>query len=252
MLEQITPLIMTRDEEANLERTLRQLEWARDVVVVDSLSTDATPQIARRFPNVRFFSRQIDTIADQWNFGLAQVRTPWALALDADHFVPPEFVHELSHLTPARETSAYRASFRYAVHGKPLRASLYPPREALLRRDRCSFWQDGHTQRVRVEGHTGELRNPLIHDDRKDFGRFVERQRRYMRLEANKLRMADPRTLNFAGRVRKLIVVAPFAVVVQTLFAKGLIFDGWAGLRYTWERFVAEAMLSLELMRRYR
>lgn len=249
MLDQITPLIMTRDEEANLERTLRQLEWARDVVVVDSLSTDATPDIARRFPNVRFFSRRIDTIADQWAFGLAQVQTPWALALDADYFVPPEFARELSHLTPPPGTAAYRASFRYAIDGKPLRASLYPAREVLLHRDRCSFWQDGHTQRVRVDGQTDELRNPLVHDDRKDFRRFLERQRRYMRLEAAKLRAADPRTLNLASRIRKLIVVAPFAIVLQTLFAKGVIFDGWSGLRYTWERFVAEVMLSWELLK---
>jgi glycosyltransferase involved in cell wall biosynthesis len=250
MLEHITPVIMTRDEEANLERTLGQLAWARDVVVVDSFSVDATPDIARRFPNVRFFQREIDTIAAQWNFGLAQTATPWALALDADYFVPSEFAAELARLAPPPGTHAYRAPFRYAVGGKPLRASLYPAREVLLHRDHCSFWQDGHTQRVRVDGRTDDLQTALIHDDRKSFRRFLERQRRYMRLEAEKLRTADPRTLNLGARLRKLIVVAPFAVVVQTLFVQGLILDGGAGLRYAWERFVAELMLSRELLRR--
>jgi glycosyltransferase involved in cell wall biosynthesis len=250
MLDLITPLILTRDEEANIERTLRQLEWARDVVVVDSLSTDATVEIARRFPNVRVFSRELDSLAGQCNFALAQIRTPWALALDADFFVPGAFVDELATLVPPPGTHAYRASFRYAIHGKPLRGSLYPPREALLHREHCTFWQDGHAHRVRVDGATGELRTPLIHDDRKDFRRFLERQRRYMRQEAAKLRAADPRTLNLAGRIRKLIVVAPFAVVVHTLFVKGLILDGRAGWWYAWERFVAEWMLSAELMKR--
>jgi hypothetical protein len=249
-LLQVTPVIMTRDEEPNIERTLRQLDWARDVVVVDSFSKDATPDIARRFPNVRLFYREIDTIADQWNFGLAQIDTPWALALDADYFVPADFVDELARLAPPPGTHAYNASFRYAVGGKPLRASLYPPREVLLHREHCVFWQDGHTQRVRVDGITGELHRSLIHDDRKNFARFVERQQRYMRLEAAKLRAADPRTLNLASRIRKLIVVAPFAVLVHTLFVKGLLLDGVAGMRYTWERFVAELMLSRELLRR--
>ena len=85
--------------------------------------------------------------------------------------------------------------------------------------------------------------------DRKPFSRFVERQRRYMRDEAEKLRHVNPRALNVAGRVRKLIVVAPFAVLVHTLFVKGLILDGKAGLRYAWERFVAELILSRELVR---
>jgi hypothetical protein len=48
--------------------------------------------------------------------------------------------------------------------------------------------------------------------------------------------------------VRKLIFVAPFAVVVHSLFVKGLILEGRPGLRYAWERFVAELFLSRELL----
>jgi hypothetical protein len=47
-----------------------------------------------------------------------------------------------------------------------------------------------------------------------------------------------------------LIVIAPFAVVFHTLFVKGLILDGVAGWKYTWERFVAEVILSREMLRR--
>ena len=83
-----------------------------------------------------------------------------------------------------------------------------------------------------------------------DLARFVDRQKRYMREEAEKLRQANPLSLTAAGRVRKLIVIAPFAVVFHTLFVKGLILDGVAGWKYTWERFVAELILSRELLRR--
>lgn len=250
MLDTITPVIMTRDEEANIERTLRQVEWARDVVVVDSFSKDATPEIVRRFPNVRLFYREIDTIAGQWNFGLAQVTTPWALALDADYFAPAAFTAELSRLAPPPGTHAYRAAFRYAVGGKTLRASLYPPREVLLHRQHCEFWQDGHTQRVRVDGAVGELATPLIHDDRKPLSRFVDRQKKYMREEARKIKSTSWTELGFSGRIRRLRVVAPFAVFVDTLFRKGLFLDGRAGLRYVFERTLAEIILSIELFKR--
>ena len=53
MLDQITPLILTLDEEANIERVLSRLKWARDVVVLDSGSTDATRSLLANFPNVR-------------------------------------------------------------------------------------------------------------------------------------------------------------------------------------------------------
>lgn len=249
MLDRITPLILTRDEEANIARTLEQLRWAGEVVLVDSFSGDATVEIARRFPNVRVVQREFDDHARQWTFGLQQVRTPWLLALDADYFLPAAFVRELETLEPG-SIRGFRASFRYAVGGKPLRASLYPPRIVLAATPHATFWQDGHTQRMAVDGDVGDLREPIIHDDRKDFRSFVARQKRYMASEAEMLRLRDPRSLGVVGRVRKLIVVAPLAVLAHTLLVKGLILDGPAGWRYAWERFVAELILSRELLRR--
>lgn len=250
MLDQITPVILTRDEEANIERTLAQLEWAREVVIVDSYSTDATVGIARRSPNVRVLQREMDSLAGQSNFGIQQATTPWVLLLDADYFLPPDFVRELRSLEPPSNVRAYRAAFTYAVNGRPLRGSLYPKRIVLLHREHAKVWQDGHAHRVLADGDVADLDAKIIHDDRKSFARFLERQQRYMREEAEKLRHADPRALSTSGRIRKLVVVAPLAVLFQTLFVKGLILDGVAGLHYAWERFVAELILSRELMRR--
>jgi glycosyltransferase involved in cell wall biosynthesis len=243
----ITPLILTRNEEANIGRTLAQLAWAHEIVVIDSMSTDATIAIARSFPNVRIVERPFDDLASQWNFGAAQVATPWILGLDADYFVPASFANELRELEPLPSVAAYSADFTYAVRGRPLRASLYPRRPVLFRRDRVSFFMDGHTHRARIDGECRTLREKLIHDDRKPFSRFVERQRAYMRDEAAKIRRGEG--LNWAGRIRKLRVVAPFAVLVHTLFGRRLILDGIPGLHYTWERFVAEVILSIELMK---
>ena len=250
MLDHITPLILTKNEEVNIERTLRQLGWAHEVVVVDNLSTDTTVAIARTFPNVRVEQRAFTTLAEQQQFGVSQVRTPWLLTLDADYFVPDDFVAELAALQPPPAVSAYLAQFIYAIRGRRLRASLYPPREVLLRTSAVTYWQDGHTQRATIDGETAPLTARLIHDDRKSFRRFVDRQRRYMRQEAYKLRTAPPHTLNLPARIRKLIVIAPLAAPLHALFVRRTILDGWAGLYYAFERFVAEVILSQELLRR--
>jgi len=247
MLDRVTPVILTRDEEPNIGRTLERLAWAAEVIVCDSGSTDATLAVARRFPNVRVVERALDTLADQWTFAVDQTKSDWVLTLDADYIVPQAFVDEMSHLDAGAD--GYEASFIYAIDGRPLRATLYTPRAVLLRRDRATFYMDGHTQRVRVDGRVVPLRERIVHDDRKSMRNFIARQRRYMRDEAAKLRTADPRTLNAAARVRRLRVVAPFVVVPYLLFAKGLVLDGRAGLRYVLERFLAEAMLSVALFR---
>jgi glycosyltransferase involved in cell wall biosynthesis len=249
MLDRITPLLLTRDEEANIGRTLAQLAWAKEVVVVDSLSTDRTLEIAKQFPNVRVVSRPFDTHAAQWTFGTEQVSTPWTLTLDADYFVSEDFVRELASLEPPPDVAGYEARFIYAIGGNPLRAALYPPRAVLLRLGAFEIWQDGHTQRVRVHGRTERLGTALIHDDRKDLRRFLHRQRNYMRKEAAKVRATPWSALPAQGRIRKLRIVAPFATLFYTLFVKRAILDGGAGLRYTFERFLAECVLSLELFR---
>ena len=250
-LEEITPVVLARDEEVNIGRTLAQLAWARQVIVVDSFSTDATETVAESFPNVKVLRRELDTLAGQSQFGIRQASTNWILLLDADFFVPPELVDELRELAPAPEVRAYRAAFDYAIDGTRLRASLYPARVVLLQREHSEVWQDGHAHRVLVDGATVTLRSKIVHDDRKPFDRFVARQKRYMRQEAEKLASADPRSLSLAGRVRKLIFLAPFAAAFHALFVRGLILDGRAGLRYAFERFIAESILSLELLRRF-
>ncbi|MGB2788468.1 MAG: glycosyltransferase, partial [Dokdonella sp.] len=72
MLDRITPLILTWNEEANIARTLAKLAWAREVVVVDSGSTDSTHAICESFPNVRLVARPFDNHATQWNYGLKE------------------------------------------------------------------------------------------------------------------------------------------------------------------------------------
>jgi glycosyltransferase involved in cell wall biosynthesis len=250
LLADITPVVLTRDEEANIARTLGQLRWAPEVIVVDSFSADGTVQIARNAPNVRVLQRHVDTLAGQSSFGIAAAKTPWVLLLDADYFLPDEFIEELRTLHPSPNVHAYTAGFRYAIGGRPLRASLYPPRIVLLHREHARVWQDGHAHRVAADGEVAALRARIIHDDRKSFARFVQRQRRYMKQEAAKLRAASWRELPLSGRLRKLRVVAPLAVVAKTLFVDGLILDGIAGLHYAFERFVAEALLSAELLKR--
>ncbi|MEA2236567.1 MAG: hypothetical protein QOC81_1291 [Thermoanaerobaculia bacterium] len=250
MLDRVTPVILTRDEEENIGRTLAQLTWAREVIVVDSESTDATSAIAQRFANVRLLRRAFDSHAAQWSFAASQVETEWMLTLDADYFVPDGFTRELASLEPPPDLAGYEAAFTYAINGRPLRATLYTPRVVLLRRGAFEFWQDGHTQRVRIHGRVERLQTRLIHDDRKDLRRFLERQRIYMRKEARKLHATPFGKLPLSGRIRKLRVVSPFATLAYVLVAKRTILDGVAGLRYALERFLAEGILSIELFRK--
>jgi len=253
MLNDITPLILTFNEEPNIARTLSKLGWARDVVIVDSRSTDQThARAGAAHPGVRWFERSFTTHAEQWNFGLesTQIATEWVLALDADFVLTDGLIEELRGLHPDAATGGFEASFVYCIDGRPLRAAAYPPVVVLIRRTHAQYAQDGHTQRVRVDGVVRKLTNPVLHDDRKPLSQWLAAQSRYMRLEAEKLATTPPSALSFVDRVRRLIVVAPAAMFVYCLIGRGGILDGRAGLYYAMQRAAAEMILSLNLLER--
>src|SRR5207248_10731182 len=123
-----TPLILTYNEEANIGRTLAQLDWARDIVVVDSSSDDDTLKIVRSFPQARIVFRRFDTHAQQWNFGLTQtgIQTPWVMALDADFVLSRQLIKQVETLEPADEVSGFRAPLLFRIKGRRLRSAVCP------------------------------------------------------------------------------------------------------------------------------
>jgi glycosyltransferase involved in cell wall biosynthesis len=248
MLLEITPLILTYNEAPNIRRALEQLAWARRILVVDSFSTDETIEIVRCFQKTRAVQRKFDTHAQQWNFGIGQAATPWVLSLDADYILPATFANELESLQPGEEVNAYFARFRYCVFGHPLRRTLYPPRAVLFRKACCQYVQDGHTQVLQVKGRTGRLETVIDHDDRKPLSHWLWAQDRYSKLEAEKLARTPPDELSLPDKLRRKIILAPFIVCFHTLLVKGLIFDGWPGWYYVFQRTLAEMLLSLRLL----
>ena len=247
MLESITPVILTLNEEPNIARTLGQLRWARRVVVVDSFSSDRTLEIARSFANSEVFHRQFDLHSAQWNYAIGNtgIDTHWILALDADYFLPDTLIAEIEALAPAEDIAGFRARFRMCSYGRVLRSSIYPPVTILYRSGSGRYVQDGHTQRLAIEGTVAELRNRALHDDRKSVSVWFEAQRRYSQLEAKKLRAAPFGSLNWHDRVRKCRILAPFVMFFYCFFVRLGILDGLPGISYAFRRTTAELMLSL-------
>jgi hypothetical protein len=247
MLNQITPVLLTLNEAPNIGRTLKKLRWARDIVIVDSGSTDETLQIAASFPCVRVFHRPFDTHHEQWAFAVNEtgVATTWILRLDADYELSEALLAELASLDAGAPVNAYRIGFDYAVFGRRLRASLYPPNFVLLRRGSFLIMDNGHTEAWVVEGPTRVLEGRILHDDRKAVAHWVSAQARYMTREREKLNL---RQNGLRDWLRGLPPLAPAAVFVYCLFIKGQILEGRAGLFYALQRAVAEAILSLMIL----
>lgn len=267
----LTALVLTYNEQENVRRNLEALLWVPKVIVVDSFSTDQTLEIARSFPNVQIVQRAFDTHANQWNAGLDRIDTEWALTLDADYVLTAELQEEIKKLEPSSEIALYWGEFDYCIYGRPLRASIYPPRVILFRTKRARYVDEGHTQQLRIKGKLAKFKGKVWHDDRKPLRRWFQSQDRYSEIEAAYLLEAEARSrgrgarstkrgaesesdngegeeLSPIDRWRLKIVVVPILMPFYLLLVRGLIFDGWNGWYYAFERTVAEMMLALRLL----
>ena len=246
-LDEITPMILTFNEGQNIERCLERLSWAERVLVMDSGSTDATLAVCSRFSNVDVVERPFDSFAGQCNAGLGHITSEWVLSMDADYVIPTAFSKITDGLSS--DPAGYSFPFRYCIHGKPLRACLYPQRTVLYKRTKAKYRDDGHGHRVEIAGIVNECPTRIDHDDRKPLSRWLDSQRKYAALEAQKM-SRETEVTGMPDRLRRMIWPAAPAAFIYTLFAKRLIFDGWPGLFYALQRTYAELLLSLELLER--
>jgi glycosyltransferase involved in cell wall biosynthesis len=244
MLDHITPVLLTFNEEPNIARTLARLAWAKDIVVVDSGSTDGTQAILARFPNVRVFDRRFDSHANQWRFATeeTQIATSWILRLDADYEVINPLIMELARLDPNEPVNGYSISFDYAIYSRKLRSSLYPANTILLRRGCFSIRDKGHTEIWDVHGAVGALSSRIIHDDWKPISQWVVAQSRYQKRQLDWLRSGEKSVVRW---LRERPPLMPIGIFLYCLFCKGLILSGRAGIFYALQRLVAEGILAL-------
>ena len=247
--KELSALILTYNEENNIERVLNQLQWLERVIVLDSNSTDSTIELVKKYPNTEIFYRKFDTHATQWNYGLSLVKTDWVLTLDADYVLTPPFISETKRLISENGKAAYFTRFKFVVFGKPLLKDNTTPRPVLFRKDHCTYYDDGHTQRLRINGDTSFYRSFILHDDRKPLTRWLHNLDCYSIKECQKL--LDPGNSGnstLVQKIRKTKILAPFFVFSYCLFVNGAIFDGWRGWHYTLQRTLVEIWFAIRLI----
>jgi glycosyltransferase involved in cell wall biosynthesis len=239
----VTPVILTYNEENNLDTTLASLDWAERVVVLDSGSTDRTQSIARSFSNVAWFVRSFDDHCSQWQYAIHEtsVTTEYVLALDADMRPSCGFLDELRERFVGRTFAGACVPFEFRIVGRALYGSIYPAQVRIFRRNSVHVRQVGHTQVFAVNGPLYRFRSKLIHEDRKPVSRWLENQMTYASLEA--ARIMESRTRSLKDRLR-LAGISPAIWATYAYIKAGGPWKSPASRAYAYERLMFEALLS--------
>ncbi len=148
----ISVVVTTFNEEANIAACLESLLWCDEILVVDSYSTDRTPEIVRSYEGVRFCQRTYYGSAAQKNWAMGETEHDWILIFDADERCTPRLRDEIERLLAAGPThDAYTIRRRVYFLGKIIR---------------FSGWQHDQVIRLLKKG-TGRYPNRRVHADMK-------------------------------------------------------------------------------------
>ena len=184
----LTAIILTKNEARHVTECVASLRWADRVLVFDSLSDDATVELARA-AGAEVAQRPFDNYAAQRNAALEAVSTDWVFFVDADERATPALAEEIRRVIAERPESGWYVPRHNTIFGRlTLGAGWYPDYQfRLLRHGRARYVRPVH-ELGEVDGTVGYLTQPLIHHNYRDTAHFHAKQRFYVEHDATILK----------------------------------------------------------------
>jgi glycosyltransferase involved in cell wall biosynthesis len=225
--------LIVKDEAENLPDCLASVAFARQIVVVDSGSSDGTPEIAAAF-GCEVFQEPWRGFGAQKQAAVDRCREAWILVLDADERIPPETAAAIRRIVeePAGAAGAAGGPVGYSFprknffQGRWIRhAGWWPDRVVrLFRRGRGRLTAATVHEAVVVDGPLGAIDTPIEHRTESDLGAILRKIDRYSTLGAEEA-FARGRRASVAGAVLRAKLT-----FIQGYLLRGGFLDGPQGL----------------------
>jgi glycosyltransferase involved in cell wall biosynthesis len=227
---QISVVIITRNEEENLKKSLPKLHWCEDIIVVDDHSTDHTVSVAESF-GCQVHRRTFDGFGTQKQFAVSRARFNWILNIDADEVLTDDLIEELKQLDLEKTGySGFEIPVRHVFLGKIFRhgkeSKYFHLR--LFSREKGNFNSAAVHEKVEVKGKAGRLSNVILHYSYRDLDHYFIKFNQYTSVGAKKLKEQ--------GKSRSLTgCLAAFPVYfIKHFLVYGNILNGRAGFIWSY------------------
>ena len=232
MKEHISGLIITFNEEKNIQEVLECFDFCEEIIVVDSFSSDNTVEIASRNPKVKIIQHRFEDFTKQRNIALDAAKNDWVLFLDGDERITPELKNEINETI--NRTNADDAYYIYRIFfvGKKkinFSGTQNDKNFRLFKRSKASYVKHKKVhETLDVKGTTGVLKNKLLHYSFENYTSFKSKMLYYGRLKGEELAETGKKYLIAVHYIK---VIFKF---VKTCFLKLGILDGVDGLRISY------------------
>lgn len=220
----ISATIITFNEEHDLPRCLKNLDFVQEVIVVDSGSTDRTVEVAKQL-GAKVIHEPWHGYGAQKNFAMKQAKGPWVLNIDADEVITPELRNEILEEIRTPNAFGYAIARKTFYMGRWIRyGGWYPNYVTRLVRKEDSHWTEPnvHEELIAV-GDLKRLKNPMLHYTFSDIADQVRTNMRYAKQGALDLKAKGVRPSYLR------LLFKPLAKFVETYVAKFGFLDGLPG-----------------------
>lgn len=189
----ISVIVITKNEEQNIERCLNSVKWCDEIIIIDDKSSDKTVEIAKKYNAAVYTHALNEDFSSQRNFGLSKARGDWILFVDADEIVSDALTFEISNaihqLTDdvLRRFSGFSIERKDFLWGKELRYGDSGVRLVRLAKKKAGVWEGKVHEVWKVKGITGKLKNPIIHYPHQTVSEFLGEINFYTSIRAQEL-----------------------------------------------------------------
>ncbi len=252
----VSILVPIKNEAENLPRCLQSIQWADEIFVVDSQSSDRSAQIVGEHGAkvVQFEFGGTWPKKKNWALTHLPFNHEWVFILDADEVLPSEAEREFREIVtqPDHPIDGYWINRRFMFMGKWLKHAYYPNWNLRLFKHRLGRYEkltDVDTasgdnevhEHVLVEGKTGYLRSEMDHYAFPSVEVFVEKHNRYSNWEARvaldrylrgSSQSLQSQTVGWRRKLKLMSQRLPFRPALRFLMVyliqRGFL-DGWEG-----------------------
>ncbi|MBS7333773.1 glycosyltransferase family 2 protein [Faecalibacter bovis] len=194
-MQKISALLITYNEEKNIKRFLDDADYADEIILVDSYSTDRTIEIAKTYPKVKLFQREFTNFSDQKNFAIQQASYEWITFFDADEHIPASLKEEILNTIKSNTSAdAYYVYRKFYFKNKVLNYSGMQNDKAIrvFKKSKNRYKNNRLVHElIQCDGVVSKLRNKLDHYTYSSSEEYRNKLTSYSKLRAQELRMKN-------------------------------------------------------------
>lgn len=184
----ITAIILTKNEEKHIGRSLSSLSWCDEIIVVDDESTDQTVAIAKKYNAKVFLHPLSDNFSKQRNFAMSKASSEWIFFVDADEVVSKELQYEIKEKIQDVDIDAYLLTRKDTLWGKKIHFGENGKITLIrLARKNKGKWTGKVHEVWEISGKIGILKHSLHHYPHQTLSEFFSEINFYSTLRAEEL-----------------------------------------------------------------